>query len=46
MELLLSLRLLEVARVRKPLAEVMREISRSAQENGLTPEILAKLIKD
>ena len=46
MELLLSLRLLEVARLRKPLAEVMREISRSAQENGLTPEILAELIED
>ena len=46
LELLLSLRLLEVARTRKPLEEVMREISRSAQARGLTPEILEKLLKD
>jgi len=45
-EFLLSLRLLEVARLRKPLAEGMREINLSAQENSLTPEILAELIKD
>jgi len=46
LELLLSLRLLEVTRTRKPLEEVMREISRSAQAQGLTPETLDNLLKD
>ena len=46
MELLLNLRLLEVTRTRKPLEDVMRETSRSAQTRGLTPEILDKLLKD
>ena len=46
MELLLSLQLLEFSRIRKPLDDVMREIGRSAQERGLTPEILAELLKD
>jgi hypothetical protein len=46
LELLLSLRLLEVSRTRKPLEEVMREISRSAQASGLTPEILEDLLND
>ncbi len=46
MELLLSLRLLETARNRKTLEEVMREISRSAKERGLTEESLAELLKD
>ena len=45
LELLLNLRLLEVARARKPLEEVMREISRSAQARGLTPEMLDDLLK-
>ena len=46
LELLLNLRLLEVSRSRKPLEEVMREISRSAQARGLTPEILDDLLKN
>ena len=46
LELLLALRLLEVSRARKPLEEVMREASRSAQTRGLTPEILDDLLKD
>ena len=45
MELLLSLRLLDVARSRKSLETVMREASRSAQERGLTPENLDDLLK-
>jgi hypothetical protein len=45
MELLLNLRLLEVARARKPLEQVMREVSRSAQERGLTEEILKELLE-
>jgi len=46
MELLLSLRLLEVARIRKSLKQVMSGISRSARERGLTPEILNDLLDD
>ena len=46
MELLLSLRLLEVARSNKSLKQVMSEISRSAQKRGLTPEILKELLDD
>jgi hypothetical protein len=46
LELLLNLRLLEVSRARKPLKEVMREISRSAQARGLTPEILNDLLEN
>ena len=45
MELLLSMRLLEAASSRKSLETVMREVSRSAQERGLTPEILDELLK-
>ena len=45
LELLISLRLLEVARTRKPLEDVMREISRSAQARGLTPDILDDILK-
>lgn len=46
MELLLNLRLLEVTRARKPLEQVMREISRSAKERGLTEEALKDLLED
>jgi len=46
MELLLSLRLLEASIARKSLETVMREISRSAQERGLTPEVLDELLKN
>jgi len=46
MELLLSLRLLEVSLIHKPLKQVMSEISHSAQERGLTPEILDDLLKN
>lgn len=46
MELLLSLRLLEVSHNHKPLTQLMSEISRSAQERGLTPEILKELLED
>jgi len=45
MELLLSMRLLEAAASPKSLETVMREISRSARERGLTPEILNALLK-
>lgn len=46
MEVLLSLKLGEVTRQKKPLEEVMSEISRKAQERGLTPEILDSLLND
>jgi hypothetical protein len=46
MELLLNLRLLEATRQSKPLEQVMREISRSAQERGLTEDILTELLRD
>jgi hypothetical protein len=46
MELLLNLRLLEVTRTRKPLEQIMREISRSAKERGLTEDILDQLLRN
>ena len=46
MELLLNLRLLEVTRARKPLEQVMREISRSAKKRGLTEDILNDLLSN
>jgi hypothetical protein len=46
MELLLNLRLLEVTRTRKPLEQIMRDISRSAKERGLTEDILNQLLQD
>ena len=46
LELLLNLRLLEVSRDRRPLEEVMRAISRSAQARGLTPDVLEYLLKE
>ena len=46
MELLLSLRLLEVSRIHKPFKQVISEISRSAQELWLTPQILEDLLEN
>ena len=46
MELLLSLRLLEAARSRQSLEELMREISRSAQARGLTEKKLADILRE
>ena len=46
LEALLSLRLMEVARSKGSLAEVMDEISRKAQERGLTPEILQAILDE
>lgn len=43
LEVLLSLKLTEVARAPRPLEEIMDEISRKAQARGLTPEILESL---
>ena len=46
LEALLSLHLIEATRTPEPLAEVMREISRNAQERGLTTEILEAILDD
>jgi hypothetical protein len=46
LEVLLSLKLTEVARTPRPLEEIMDEISRKAQARGLTPEILESLLDE
>lgn len=43
---LLSLHLRDLMGPRRPLEETMREISRKAQERGLTPEILQSILDD
>ena len=44
LDLLLSLRLQDVTQQGESLEVVMRDISRRAQERGLTPEILESLL--
>ena len=44
LDALLSLKLSEAARHPRPLTEVMDEVSRKAQQRGLTPEILEELL--
>jgi len=46
LEVLLSLRLTEVARTARPLEEIMEQASREAQARGLTPEILESLLNE
>jgi len=46
LETLLSLRLLEATRTPESLAQVMSEISRSAQARGLTPDLLQDILND
>jgi len=46
LDALLSLRLKEFARKRRPLETVMSDISRKAQSRGLTPEILNNLLSE
>ncbi|MBW4583386.1 MAG: hypothetical protein KME42_27800 [Tildeniella nuda ZEHNDER 1965/U140] len=46
LEVLLSLKLSEATRQRKPLETVMTEISDRAQSRGLTPEILNSLLHE
>jgi hypothetical protein len=46
LDVLLSLKLTEVARAPRPLEEVMDEIGRKAQARGLTPEILESLLNE
>lgn len=44
LDLLISLRLREAAMGRKSLEEIMQEISRNAQQRGMTPEILQSIL--
>ncbi|YCO48051.1 hypothetical protein KV190_11275 [Thermosynechococcus sp. FA-CM-4201] len=46
LEALLSLKLSDVTRPKRPLEEVMSDISRQAQERGLTPEILKSILNE
>ena len=46
LDLLVNLRLREATRSSRSLREIMEEISRSAQERGLTPEILRSILDD
>ena len=44
LDALLNLKLTEVVRAKRPLEEIMSELSRKAQERGLTPQILESLL--
>jgi hypothetical protein len=46
LDLLLSLRLSEALHPRGSLRELMHELSRKAQERGLTPEILESILRE
>ena len=46
LDVLLSSHLGNLMGPRRPLVETMRELSRKAQENGLTPEILHSVLDD
>ena len=46
LDLLVNLRLRDATKSKTSLEEVMREISRSAQQRGLTPEILRSLLDE
>jgi len=46
LEALLSLKLSDATRHKRPLEEVMSDISRNAQARGLTPEILNSILNE
>lgn len=46
LDLLLNMRLREATRPGATLEQVMDEVSRSAQERGLTPEILTSILDE
>ncbi len=46
LDALISLRLSQLSRDKRPLEEIMSEISRKAQERGLTPEKLDAMLND
>ena len=45
-DLLIALRLKELIREPRPLAEVIDEVSHKAQERGLTPELLEAMLAE
>ncbi len=45
-EAMLSIRLIEALQTNNVLEQVMRQISKNAQQRGLTPEILADILRD
>lgn len=46
LDLLVSLRLRDATRSKASLKDVMREISKNAQQRGLTPEILQSILDE
>ena len=46
LDLLLNLRLRNAMETKRPIQEVMDEISRKAQQRGLTPEILQSILDE
>jgi hypothetical protein len=46
LDALLSLKLCEVTRAKRPLEVIMSEMGRKAQERGLTPEILESILNE
>jgi hypothetical protein len=46
LDVLLSLKLSEVTRAKRPLEVIMSELSRKVQERGLTPEILESILNE
>ena len=46
LDALLSLKLAEATRAKRPLEVIMSEMSRKAQERGLTPEILESILNE
>ncbi|MEM6350859.1 MAG: hypothetical protein AAFR99_20800 [Cyanobacteria bacterium J06629_9] len=46
LDLLVNLKLREVVKALRPLEEVIADLSRKAQERGLTPEILDSILTD
>lgn len=45
LEVLLSLKLTEATRKKRPLEAVMNDISKKSEQRGLTPEILDSILK-
>ena len=46
LEVLVNLRLRDAALSRRPLPEVIREVSRNARRRGLTPEVLQSILDE
>lgn len=46
LDALLSLKLSEVGRGKRPLEVIMSEIGRKAQERGMTPEVLESILNE